>query len=157
ARGLFESGLCDVVLLGGADTLCELTLYGFSALEAVSPEPCYPFSRNRRGINIGEGSALFLLSIEVRGQVLYGVGESFDAHHVSACEPGGAGARAAMLAALTDAELKPSDISYLNLHGTATPLNDSMESHAVYDIFAQDVSCSSSKPLTGHTLGAAGA
>jgi 3-oxoacyl-[acyl-carrier-protein] synthase I len=157
ARGLIQSGLCDAVLVGGADTLCELTLNGFASLEATSLERCKPFSGNRNGINIGEAAAIFLMTREARGPFLEGVGESADALHMSAPDPSGAGARAAMLAALHDAGLEADDIGYINLHGTATKLNDVMESHAVNAVFSDAVPCSSTKPLTGHTLGAAGA
>ena len=157
ARGLIMSGLCDAVLVGGVDTLCELTVNGFAALEATSQDRCNPFSRNRRGINVGEGAAVFLMSREATGPSLEGVGESADAYHMSAPDPSGAGARAAMSAALQEAGLEADDIDYINLHGTATRLNDCMESRAVYDMFGKATPCSSTKPLTGHTLGAAGA
>jgi 3-oxoacyl-[acyl-carrier-protein] synthase-1 len=143
--------------VGGADTLCGLTVAGFSSLEAVSADPCLPFSGDRRGITIGEGGALFLLTREEAEIALLGVGESSDAHHLSAPEPEGRGACAAMAEALGDAGLTPADIAYVNLHGTATQLNDAMESRAVNALFGADMPCSSTKALTGHTLGAAGA
>jgi 3-oxoacyl-[acyl-carrier-protein] synthase-1 len=157
ARGLISSGLCDVVIVGGTDTLCQLTLLGFASLEAVSDELTNPFSINRNGINIGEASAIFMMSGEPVGPMLLGVGESSDAHHMSAPEPSGSGAIACMTAALEEAKLVPEDINYINLHGTATKLNDSMESLAVNKVFGSGVPCSSTKALTGHTLGAAGA
>jgi 3-oxoacyl-[acyl-carrier-protein] synthase-1 len=157
ARRLLRAGLCDAVIAGGVDTLCQLTVMGFSSLEAVSDKPCNPFSRNRDGINIGEGAALFLLSAEARGARLSGVGESSDAYHMSAPEPSGAGAMRCMQAALDDAGIDAADIDYVNLHGTATPLNDQMESRAMAQVFGLDTPCSSTKPFTGHTLGAAGA
>lgn len=157
AKRLISSSLCDVVIAGGVDSLCRLTLQGFSALEAVSEQVCLPFSVNRNGINIGEGGALFVLSNQICGVRLAGIGESSDAHHISAPEPEGRGAEQAMITALKDAQLSPSDIDYINLHGTATPLNDEMESAAVSRVFPCDVLCSSTKPYTGHTLGAAGA
>jgi len=157
AKRLITSGLCDVVIAGGVDTLCKLTVQGFSALEAVSTKVCNPFSQNRDGINIGEAAALFVVSREDVGVKLLGSGESSDAHHISAPEPEGKGAEQSMLAALQDAGISASDIDYINLHGTATPLNDQMESLAVRRIFSEDVLCSSTKPITGHTLGAAGA
>ncbi len=157
ARRLIRSGLCDVVIAGGVDTLCHLTVQGFSSLEAVSSAPCNPFSVNRDGINIGEAAALFLISAEPAGVELAGVGESSDAHHISAPDPTGNGAVRCMSAALADAGISPSQVDYINLHGTATPLNDQMESRAVAEVFGNSVSCSSTKPFTGHTLGAAGA
>ncbi|ABA72169.1 beta-ketoacyl-[acyl-carrier-protein] synthase family protein [Pseudomonas fluorescens] len=160
ARRLLDLGLCDAVLCGGVDSLCKLTLNGFSALEAVSDERCNPFSANRNGINIGEAAVLFVMSKERGagpGIALLGAGASSDAHHISAPEPTGRGALQAMQKALDQAHLQADDISYLNLHGTATQHNDAMESLAVDALFADGVPCSSTKPMTGHTLGAAGA
>lgn len=157
ARNLVDTGLCDAVVVGGADSLCRLTLNGFAALESVAAGACRPFSSERDGINIGEGAALFLLTREPGPVRLVGVGESSDAHHISAPEPEGRGAEAAMRAALTDAGIEASAIDYLNLHGTATPKNDEMESAAVHRVFGDGVACSSTKALTGHTLGPAGA
>jgi len=157
ARRLLRSGLCDAVIAGGVDTLCHLTVQGFSSLEAVSKQPCNPFSINRNGINIGEAAALFLVTEEAGGIELAGVGESSDAHHISAPDPSGAGAVRCMTAALSDAGVPAEKISYINLHGTATSLNDQMESRAVAEVFGSEVCCSSTKPFTGHTLGAAGA
>ena len=157
AARLLKAGLADAVICGGADSLCDFTVAGFAALDAVSAARCLPLSANRSGINIGEAAALFLMSAEPAAVRLAGWGETSDAHHISAPEPSGAGAEAAMRAALTMAGLQPADIGYLNLHGTATPHNDAMESQAVARVFGLDLPCSSTKPLTGHTLGAAGA
>lgn len=157
ARRLLSMGVCDAVVCGGVDSLCALTLNGFSALEAVSDTPCNPFSRNRAGINIGEGAALFLLSREPGPIVFLAAAASSDAHHISAPEPQGLGAQMAMRAALAQAGLQPGDIDYLNLHGTATQHNDAMESLATHALFTAGVPASSTKPLVGHTLGAAGA
>jgi 3-oxoacyl-[acyl-carrier-protein] synthase-1 len=158
AKRLLNAKLCDMVIVGGVDSLCRLTVNGFDALESVSKGHCNPFSANRDGINIGEGAALFTL---VRGDgpvLLSGCGESGDAHHISAPHPEGRGAIDAMQMALKDAGLKPADIDYINLHGTATPKNDAMESRAVCAVFEGHLPpCSSTKPLTGHALGAAGA
>ena len=160
AQRLLDLGLCDAVLCGGVDTLCKLTLNGFSALEAVSEQRCNPFSVNRHGINIGESAVLFLMT-KVAGDepsiALLGSGASSDAHHISAPEPTGRGALQAMRKALSRASLQPEQIGYLNLHGTATQHNDAMESLAVSALFPAGVPCSSTKPMTGHTLGAAGA
>ena len=160
ARRLLEMDLCDAGICGGSDSLCQLTLQGFSALESVSPQVCEPFAEGRDGITIGEGAALFLMqkkSDNANAIIFSGIGESADAHHISAPHPDGIGAEAAMRAALADAKMQPADIAYINLHGTATPLNDAMESAAVTRVFGNNTPCSSTKPLTGHTLGAAGA
>jgi 3-oxoacyl-[acyl-carrier-protein] synthase-1 len=154
---LLQAGLCDAVLVGGVDALCGMTVAGFTALESVDAERCRPMSVTRAGINIGEGAALFVLSRAPSAVRLSGYGESSDAHHISAPEPAGRGALAAMRGALGRAGLSPSDIGYLNLHGTATPQNDAMESRAVAELFGLALPCSSTKPLTGHALGAAGA
>ena len=157
ARRLIRLGLCDAAVVGGADSLCRLTANGFAALEALSSRPCDPFSLGRDGINIGEGAAVFLMSSEPAEIELLGIGESSDASHVSAPDPSGAGAAASMRLALDDCGLAPAEIDYLNLHGTATPLNDAMESRAVAEVFPAGLPCSSTKALTGHLLGAAGA
>lgn len=157
ARRLLRSGECDAVIAGGADSLCRLTVNGFASLEAVSDAPCLPFSLNRDGINLGEAAALFVLTREPGGIQLEGVGESSDAYHVSAPRPDGSGALAAMRAALTQAGRGPGEVDYLNLHGTGTPHNDLMEATAIGELFAASPPCSSTKALTGHTLGAAGA
>jgi 3-oxoacyl-[acyl-carrier-protein] synthase-1 len=160
AQRLLDLGLCDAVLCGGVDSLCKLTLNGFSALEAVSEQRCNPFSVNRNGINIGEAAVLFLMTKVAGDQpsiALLGSGASSDAHHISAPEPTGRGALQAMRKALGRANLQPEQIGYLNLHGTATQHNDAMESLAVSALFPAGVPCSSTKPMTGHTLGAAGA
>ena len=157
ARRLLRMNVCDLVIAGGVDSLCGLTINGFSALESVSAKPCQPFSLSRDGINIGEGAALFLLSREPGKVTLSGVGESSDAHHISAPDPQGKGAIAAMTLALNDARIAPQAVGYINLHGTATPQNDKMESLAVAQAIGNNVACSSTKPYTGHTLGAAGA
>jgi 3-oxoacyl-[acyl-carrier-protein] synthase-1 len=157
AEQLIEGGVCDAVLVGGVDTLCKLTLNGFDGLESLSAGRCNPLSLNRDGINIGEGAALFLLSRDPDRVALLGTGESSDAYHVSAPDPEGVGAEKAMRMALANAKLEASNIGYLNLHGTATKLNDLMESKAVSKVLGPSAPCSSTKPLTGHTLGAAGA
>lgn len=157
ARRLLDLGVCDAVICGGVDSLCKLTLNGFSALEAVSNERCNPFSVNRNGINIGEAAVLFLMTREPAPIALLGSGASCDAHHISAPEPSGKGALQAMHKALASAKLQPGQIGYLNLHGTATQHNDAMESLAVASLFPHGVPCSSTKPMSGHTLGAAGA
>lgn len=154
ARRLIESGLCDAVIAGGCDSLCQMTLNGFDALEQVSDKICNPFSQNRNGITIGEGCALFVLSYIPSEIVLAGSGESSDAYHITSPDPSGYGAELAMSAALKSAKLKASDIGYLNAHGTATKKNDQMETKAIYKLFGNEVPVTSTKPLTGHTLGA---
>ncbi|KGF83093.1 3-oxoacyl-ACP synthase [Massilia sp. JS1662] len=157
AARLIRMGLCDAVVTGGVDTLCGFTVAGFSALESVSAARCNPLSAARNGINLGEGVALFLMSREPAAVALCGWGESSDGHHMSAPDPAGGGARLAMREALRRAGIEPGDVDYINLHGTATVQNDAMESHAVADLFGTGVAVSSTKPFTGHTLGAAGA
>jgi 3-oxoacyl-[acyl-carrier-protein] synthase-1 len=157
ARSLLALGICDAVIAGATDTLCNLTIYGFSALQAISDEITNPCSVNRKGLSLGEASSLFLVTRDEGGVQLLGVGESSEAHHMSAPDPTGAGAESAMREALQDADIAPSDVLYLNLHGTGTPLNDSMECAAVGRVLGLQTPCSSTKPLVGHTLGAAGA
>lgn len=157
ARRLLIQNLADAVIAGGCDSRCGLTLNGFHALSALSQSACRPFSRNRDGTMIGEGAAIFLMTREQSPVSLLGAGESADAHNMTAPEPEGRGAAEAMQAAIADANLSPADIDYVNLHGTATTLNDAMESRALREICGVSVPCSSSKPQLGHTLGAAGA
>ncbi|KMN49135.1 3-oxoacyl-ACP synthase [Chromobacterium violaceum] len=157
AARLIRSGQCDAVIAGGADSLCRFTVAGFAALDSVGVDGCNSMSRNRDGIHIGEAAALFLLSGEPGPVKLAGWGETADAHHISAPEPGGRGALAAMREALEHAGLAPADIDYINLHGTATRQNDAMESLAISQLFGAATPVSSTKGLTGHTLGAAGA
>ncbi|KVF26545.1 beta-ketoacyl-[acyl-carrier-protein] synthase family protein [Burkholderia vietnamiensis] len=157
ARRLLQLKICDAVIVGGADSLCELTLQGFASLESVSPGRTNPMSRNRNGINIGEGAALFVMSRDEAAIRLAGVGESSDAHHISAPDPAGHGAEDALRAALADAGVAASAIGYVNLHATATRLNDEMEANVTARVFPHGVPASGTKPLTGHMLGAAGA
>ncbi|PKM30619.1 MAG: beta-ketoacyl-[acyl-carrier-protein] synthase II [Gammaproteobacteria bacterium HGW-Gammaproteobacteria-11] len=157
AHRLLAAGICDAVIAGGADSLCSLTVNGFASLEALSDQPSQPFSANRNGINLGEAAALFLLTNETGGIQLTGYGETSDGYHISAPHPAGEGAVAAMQAAIRMAQVQASDIHYLNLHGTATRQNDAMESLAVDQVFGRTLACSSTKALTGHTLGACGA
>ncbi|MDO8288829.1 MAG: beta-ketoacyl-ACP synthase [Parvibaculum sp.] len=156
AARLLRAGMCDAVIAGGVDTLCNLTLNGFSVLDSIAPTRCNPFSTNRNGISIGEGGALFLVTRDEAPIRLAGYGESADAHHLSAPDPEGTGAKAAIAEALDLARISARDISYLNLHGTATRLNDAMESAVTHSVFGDDLLCSSTKGMTGHMLGAAG-
>lgn len=156
AKSLLDLGICDAVIVGGVDALCHLTLNGFEALDSLSREVSNPMSRNRMGLNIGEGAALFILSREEGAIRLLGVGETSDASHISAPDPTGEGAEAAMRLALAEAKLEPKAVQYVNLHGTGTPQNDAMEAAAVHRVFGQ-IHASSTKPLVGHCLGAAGA
>jgi 3-oxoacyl-[acyl-carrier-protein] synthase-1 len=157
ARRLLRQGLADAVLVVGADSLCRTTVEGFIALEAVATDRCQPMSVHRKGINIGEAAGVFLLSRESAPIELLGVGESCDAYHLSSPDPQGRGAEAAIRAALQDAGLAATDIDYVNLHATGTTKNDQMESLAMARVFPAGVTCSGTKPLTGHALGAAGA
>jgi 3-oxoacyl-[acyl-carrier-protein] synthase I len=162
ARRMIEAGLIDAALVGGTDSLCLTTLYGFHSLQLSSPAPCRPFDVARDGISIGEAAAFVLLTrvpenLDPDAVLLYGVGESSDAYHMSAPHPEGLGAKRAMQAALTSASMEPGDIDYINLHGTGTPSNDRSESQAVTSIFGPTTPCSSTKGATGHTLGASGA
>lgn len=157
ARRLLALDICDAVVVGGVDTLCGMTVKGFHSLSALSAGPSLPFSGNRDGINLGEAGALFVLTREPGPVRLRGIAASSDAHHMSAPHPEGRGAQASMCAALADAGLESSAIDYLNLHGTGTPHNDGMEAAAVQRVLGVAVPCSSTKPMTGHTLGAAGA
>lgn len=157
AARLIQAGICDVVIVGGSDALCALTVNGFDGLESISSSICKPFSAERDGINIGEGAALFVMSKDPSAIKLSGVGESSDGYHITAPDPAGNGAKQAILQALTSAQCTPEDIGYINLHGTATPKNDEMECRVIHELFQQQPYCSSTKPLIGHTLGAAGA
>lgn len=157
AARMIRMGLCDAVLTGGVDTLCGFTVAGFSALASVSARRCNPLGANRDGINIGEGAALFLMTAQPASVALRGWGESSDGHHMSAPDPAGGGARLAIAQALARAGVTASEIDYVNLHGTATPQNDAMEARVVSDLFGATAMSSSTKPLTGHALGAAAA
>lgn len=157
ARNLLVMGVCDAVIAGGVDTLCRLTVSGFFALESITEDYSNPMSRHRSGINIGEAAALFLLSRSPSAVSLRGVGESSDAHHISAPDPSGRGAEAAIRAALADAGIEPTEVGYVNLHATGTQKNDEMESQVMARMFGDGVPMSGTKPLTGHALGAAGA
>ena len=161
AARLIEAGVIDAAVVGGVDTLCLTTLYGFNSLQLLSGEPCRPYDAARAGISIGEAAAFCLLeradSIPAGETCLLGAGESCDAHHMSAPHPEGFGARLAMQAALDAAGLAPDAIDYVNLHGTGTPSNDASEDQAVVGLFGEDVPVSSTKGMTGHALGAAGA
>lgn len=158
ARRLLRGGACDAVLVAGVDALCETTLRGFHGLSVLSERPARPFSAARDGIHIGEAAALVLLENEGDGPaVLAGVGESSDAHSMSAPHPEGTGAAQAMRAALRDAALDASQVDYLNAHGTATQQNDAAEARAVRAVLGGQIPVASTKGLTGHTLGACGA
>ncbi len=164
AARFVEAGLIDAAVVGGVDTLCLTTLYGFNSLELLSRAPCRPWDARRDGISIGEAAAFFLLEPRAPGPQddpdavwVLGAGESSDAWHMSAPHPEGRGARQAMEQALRSASLEPGAIDYVNLHGTGTPSNDAAEDKAVLALFGDGVACNSTKGITGHTLGAAGA
>jgi len=162
ARRMMAAGMIDAALVGGVDSLCLTTLYGFHSLQLVSPRPCRPFDQERDGISIGEAAAFALVerapdSLDANAVMLLGIGESSDAYHMSSPHPEGKGAQAAMLQALSTAGLQPQDIDYINVHGTGTPSNDNAEARAVATVLGSEVPCSSTKGATGHALGAAGA
>jgi len=160
AARMIAAGICDAAVVGGVDSLCLMTLYGFHSLGLTSPGPCRPYDAERDGISIGEGGGFALLEkaerVESGAILLLGVGESSDAYHMSTPHPEGLGARTAMQQALDSAGLRPADIDYINLHGTATKTNDASEDKAVFEVFGGQTPCSSTKGATGHLLGAAG-
>lgn len=160
AARMIAAGVCDAAVVGGVDTLCLTTLYGFNALGLVSREPCRPFDAQRDGISLGEGAGFALIEKSNAASApiaaLLGIGESCDAFHMSTPHPQGEGAKLAMRRALASAEIAPTDIDYINLHGTGTRTNDASEDLAVVDVFGTRVPCSSTKGATGHLLGAAG-
>jgi len=161
AARMIAAGFCDAAIVGGADSLCATTLYGFRSLGLVAPNPCRPFDALREGISIGEAAGFALVerseaALQDDDIVLLGFGESSDAYHMSTPDPEGRGARAAMERALATAGLAAGDIDYINLHGTATLAGDAAEDRAVTAVFGDATPCSSTKGHTGHTLGAAG-
>jgi len=161
AARMIAAGLCDAAVVGGADTLCATTLYGFQSLGVMADEPCRPFDAERRGLSLGEAAGFVLLErptgrIDADTILLRGVGESSDAYHMSSPHPDGLGARLAMERALAAAGLEPAEIDYVNLHGTATLVGDAAEDRAVFDLFGAATPCSSTKGFAGHTLGASG-
>jgi len=163
AERMIRADLIDAAVVGGVDSLCLTTLYGFHALQLTAPGACRPFDRQRDGLSIGEAAAFVLLERTAPTPDgsdpiwLLGHGESSDAHHMSSPHPEGAGARLAMQRALESASMTAADVDYINLHGTGTPSNDAAESLAVTAIFGERTPCSSTKGATGHALGAAGA
>jgi 3-oxoacyl-[acyl-carrier-protein] synthase-1 len=161
AARMIDAGLCDAAIVGGADSLCLTTLYGFQSLNLIAPGPCRPFDADRDGISIGEAAGFALLERAESGTgaddlFVLGIGESNDAYHMSSPHPEGIGARLAMERAIASAGIGPADIDYLNLHGTATRAGDAAEDRAVFELFGGATPCSSTKGQTGHTLGAAG-
>jgi 3-oxoacyl-[acyl-carrier-protein] synthase-1 len=160
AERLIRLGIVDAAVVGGVDSLCGSVLYGFNALELVSPEPCRPFDAERRGISIGEGAGFALLERigpdTKAASRLLGCGESSDAHHMSTPDPEGLGAELALRDALDRAAIDVTQVDYINLHGTASQKNDAMEAALVARRFPLSTRVSSTKALTGHTLGAAG-
>jgi 3-oxoacyl-[acyl-carrier-protein] synthase I len=159
---LIRSGMCDAVLTGGVDSLCKTTYHGFRSLQIMDHEACRPFDLNRKGLTLGEGAAFFVLGGEKASNDVYcprivGAGSSSSAYHMTAPDPDGSGAILSMISALDSAGLQPSDIDYINLHGTGTPLNDVSEASAVLEVFGSHLPCSSTKGYTGHLLGASAA
>lgn len=160
AHQLIAAGIADAAVVGGADSLCRMTLHGFAALDVISPEPCRPCDAERSGISIGEAAGFALLERERAAQdgavALLGYGATSDGYHMSAPHPRGTGAIGAMRAALERAQLQPGAIDYVNLHGTGTKANDAMEDLAITEVFGTGTPCSSTKAWSGHALGAAG-
>lgn len=161
AARMIAAGVCDAALIGGTDSLCLSTLYGFNSLGLVSRLPCRPYDAQRDGISIGEGAGFVFIERATADHsadaiFLLGVGESSDAYHMSTPHPEGVGAKLAIQRALDSAGLRSDDIDYINLHGTATKSNDASEGKAIADVFGGNVACSSTKGYTGHLLGAAG-
>ena len=161
ASRLIAQGLCDAAVVGGVDSLCRNTLYGFASLDLVGREPCRPCDAQRGGISIGEAAGFALLerpeqALAHSGVALLGYGESSDAYHMSSPHPEGAGAVLAMRRALVSATLEPGQIDYINMHGTASLANDSMEDKAISTVFGNRTPISSTKGWTGLALGAAG-
>lgn len=155
---LLDAGVCDAVLVGGVDSLCKLTLRGFAGLEVLSPRPCRPFSRERAGINIGEGAAWLLIERSGSGPArLLGVGESSDAFHMTSPHPEGLGALLAMQRAISAGGLDPTEVDHINVHGTGTSQNDAVEGKAIRELLGSEVPVLASKGYCGHLLGAAGA
>jgi 3-oxoacyl-[acyl-carrier-protein] synthase-1 len=157
-----QMGHCDAAIVGGVDSLCLTTLYGFNSLQLVSNDVCRPADVNRKGISIGEAAGFAVVekpdteNLNTLPFALLGYGESGDAHHMSSPDPQGRGAAAAMQLALQRAQLEATQVDYINLHGTGTPTNDAAEDQGVYSLFGAVTPCSSTKGFTGHTLGAAG-
>jgi len=161
ASRLIALGLADAAVVGGVDSLCRNTLYGFASLELVGREPCRPCDAQRGGISIGEAAGFALLekpesARDHSGIALLGYGESSDAYHMSTPHPEGEGAALAMRRALASAGLEPQAVDYINMHGTASQVNDSMEDKAISAVFGTRTAASSTKGWTGHALGAAG-
>jgi len=160
AQRLIEAGICDAAVVGGVDSLCLTTLYGFRSLELLSESPCRPCDERRDGISIGEAGGFALLEKAPRAErgavALLGYGESSDGYHMSSPHPEGAGALLAMSDALARAGTEPQEVDYVNLHGTGTPANDRAEDAALHAVFGDSTPASSTKGWTGHTLGAAG-
>jgi 3-oxoacyl-[acyl-carrier-protein] synthase-1 len=154
-----DAGFCDAAIVGGVDSLCLTTLYGFHSLQLVAAEPCRPCDLHRQGISIGEAAGFALVTPAVDngdGPAVLGWGESCDAYHMSSPDPAGKGAELAMRQALQQAELAATEIDAVNLHGTATPANDRAECRAIGRLLGREIPAASTKGWTGHTLGAAG-
>ena len=161
AERMLRLGLADAAIVGGVDTLCGSVLFGFNALQLVSPEPCRPFDAERKGISIGEAAGFALLERASAprvgdGLALLGYGESSDAHHMSTPHPEGLGAERALDDALARAGVAADRVDHINLHGTASTKNDEVEAALVARRFPERTHAVSTKGHVGHTLGAAG-
>ena len=157
ARKMIKNGICQAVIVGGVDSRCMFAHNGFFSLDALSERPTIPFSSNRTGISLGEGAALFVMEKSDNGIQILGIGESTDAYDLTHPDPSGKGAIDCMKMALKDAKISSDKIDYINMHGTGTEANDNMEGKAIFNVFGSNVLCASTKPFTGHALGAAGA
>lgn len=168
ARDLVQTGAAKAIICGGTEPLCRITYSAFNSLQAVDTQYCKPFAKDRQGLSLGEGAGILILEelghAEQRGARIYGevlgYGVSCDAHHMTSPDPEGGGAVLAMQRALLDAGVTPDAVDYINAHGTGTPANDRIETKAIKLLFGQQahrIPVSSSKSMTGHALGAAGA
>jgi 3-oxoacyl-(acyl-carrier-protein) synthase len=164
ALSWLNNGLCDVAVAGGADELNRIPLCGFASLGIMSMEPCAPFDRDRKGLNLGEGAGILVLetrdSALKRGAAsdlfLAGYGSSSDAYHLTSPHPEGRGLNLSLCKALKDSGIKPHEVSFVNAHGTATHDNDMVEGNVLGSLFGTNLKMLSTKGFTGHTLGAAG-
>jgi 3-oxoacyl-(acyl-carrier-protein) synthase len=164
ASKMIEKGECDIALAGGCDEIVRMVYLGFISLMNTSEEPCKPFSKSRKGLNLGEGAGVCVLesrvSVEKRGVQPLGSIEGYstvaDSYHITAPEPSGRGLRKAFLNAMGEARIKPEDIAFINTHGTGTVENDKVEGKTIAGIFGKEVPITVTKAYTGHALGAAG-
>ena len=158
ARDLLKNKIADAVIIASVDSIAKLPIYGFNSLGVLSNKPSIPFSKNRAGMNIGEASSIFIVENDYKqkGIKIMGIGENSDIYHSTTPDPEAKESIEAIFEAIKDAGISANDIDYINMHGTGTVANDIMEANAIFKVFGQDVPTSSTKPMTGHCLGAAG-